>query len=424
MFSINTLVNTIEKISLSYGSDFFHKMTESLAQAVSADICLIARLDAQSTYVDTLSVYAHGQHIDDFQYDLQGTPCQEVACGRVGVYPANVARLFPEDKMLVEEGIQAYVGASLKDVSGEAIGVVVALYHKALVDPDSVHKLYVLFSSRIALEIDRMDKTRLLEASNQHLEHRVQQRTAELEQANHEIKRFAYIVSHDLRAPLVNIKGFSAELKYSLRDLQTVLTPHYCEQDNAPLAQILTEDLPEAIGFIEASANKMDDQINAILALSRMGSRVLKPETLDMNTLIQQQLTVLQHLLDKNHVVLKIEDLPLLVADRLCIEQIFANLLGNAVKYLQPDQAGLLHISAEQEAGRTVFHLEDNGRGISEKEQSGVFDLFTRAGQQDTLGEGMGLAYIKTLVQRHGGNLWCDSTLGKGSIFSFSIQQS
>jgi len=188
MYSIQTLEKTIEKLGLSYGSDFIHNMTEALAQAVDADLCLIAKINETLTIANTISFYMHGQHVENCQYKLKGTPCQDVACGKVSMYPENVVYLFPEDLMLAEMEIEAYVGASLEDENGKVIGIVVALFHKKLDEPEAIHKLYTLFSSRIALEIDRMEKTRLLELLNKELEDRVQQRTSELRIINKELQ--------------------------------------------------------------------------------------------------------------------------------------------------------------------------------------------------------------------------------------------
>lgn len=420
-----TLSHIIDFVAASTGEEFFHKMSEALAEAVGADLCLIATFEHshKTSTSNTISVYAHGSHSGNFRYDLNGTPCQEVACNGVSIYPAGVARLFPKDLMLSEMKIEAYVGTGLQDLKGEVIGLVVAMFNKEIDHPDPIHTLYQLFSSRIALEIDRMALVRGLQESNETLEQRVLQRTKDLETANGDIKRFAYIVSHDLRAPLVNIKGFSSELTASMQDLQHLLKDQILK-GNTALQLILEEDIPEAITFIQTSVTKMDRQINAILTLSRIGSRIMRPETINMRQLVKEQLALLHYHLNRNAVEVVVQDLPEITADRLSMEQIFANLLGNAIKFLDPSRPGQLHISAEAtetDPKGSVFHIRDNGRGIAQDEIAIIFEIFKRAGSQDTIGEGMGLAYVKSLVLLHQGDIWCHSELGNGSTFSFSI---
>jgi PAS domain S-box-containing protein len=245
----------------------------------------------------------------------------------------------------------------------------------------------------------------------------------ELEQANEEVKQFAYIVSHDLRAPLTNLKGFSEELNYALEVIGSTMDtalPHLNEEQQQAVTTALQEDVPEALGFINSSVTRMDDFINAVLKLSRLGRRELDPEPIDMDALVQATLQALAHQIEERNVSVTVEPLPEVVADRTAMEQILGNLLGNSVKYLDPDRPGEIEISAERD-DETTFHIHDNGRGIAEEDMDKVFAPFRRAGRQDVPGEGMGLPYVQTLVRRHGGRMWCESEAGKGSTFYFTI---
>jgi signal transduction histidine kinase len=116
-----------------------------------------------------------------------------------------------------------------------------------------------------------------------------------------------------------------------------------------------------------------------------------------------------------------VNELPAVLADRTAMGQIMGNLLDNAVKYLEPERDGFLEIRGERTATDTVITVRDNGRGMTPQDIPRVFELFRRAGKQDVPGEGMGLTCVKTLVRRHEGRIWCDSELGKGSTFTFTI---
>jgi PAS domain S-box-containing protein len=258
------------------------------------------------------------------------------------------------------------------------------------------------------------------------LELRVQARTAELEAANEEVRRFAYIVSHDLRAPLVNIKGFAAELQAAcavVRDTVAAALPPLEARQRADLTAALDRDVPEALGFIEASVSRMDHLIHALLQLSRLGRRELHFERIEMDTLVQQVLQALEHQITRRQVRVTVGALPQVIADRTAMEQIFGNLLSNAVNYLEPGRPGEVVITAERRPEYTTFQVQDNGRGIAAADIPKVFEPFRRVGRQDVPGEGMGLAYVQTLVRRHGGNIWCHSTLGVGTTFTFTIVQ-
>jgi signal transduction histidine kinase len=113
--------------------------------------------------------------------------------------------------------------------------------------------------------------------------------------------------------------------------------------------------------------------------------------------------------------------LPQVVADRTSMEQIMGNLLSNAINYLDRDRPGEIEISGERGQQETTVRVRDNGRGIAEDDMDKVFAPFRRAGRQDRPGEGMGMAYVQALVRRHGGRIWCESELGVGSTFTFTI---
>jgi signal transduction histidine kinase len=256
---------------------------------------------------------------------------------------------------------------------------------------------------------------------NDTLEEQVAERTADLTRANEEIQRFAYIVSHDLRSPLVNVMGFTAELEAAGKELRALVDRVEADApalltDDARLAA--REDLPEAVGFIRTSTQKMDRLINAILKLSREGRRVIAPEPLDPAEIAENAVAALRHIIDERGIDVGVRrPMPRLVSDRLAVEQILSNLLENATKYLQPGRPGRIIVSGAEERGRVIIAVADNGRGIAPADHQRIFDLFRRSGTQDQPGEGIGLAHVRALAYRLGGTIDVQSTLGEGSTF-------
>jgi signal transduction histidine kinase len=258
---------------------------------------------------------------------------------------------------------------------------------------------------------------------NESLEERVADRTTALSRANDEIQRFAYIVSHDLRAPLVNIMGFTSELEVGTAALKSYFEAEEPTKEQTDDAKrIAEEEIPEALHFIRASTSKMDGLIGAILKLSREGRRELKRERVDLHAVVTQAASVLQHQVDSAGASIEIpDDLPSVVADRMALEQIFGNILDNAVKYLAKDRAGRITITGEETGGRVRIKIADNGRGIDEKDIERVFELVRRAGSQDRPGEGVGLAHVRALARRLGGDVTVSSKLGHGSTFEVDL---
>lgn len=262
-----------------------------------------------------------------------------------------------------------------------------------------------------------------VEELNVGLEERVNERTEDLIQANREIQRYAYIVSHDLRAPLVNIMGFTSELDASLKSISAYVLadgaqPSESEVQEARLA--VEEDLPEAIGFIRSSTKKMDALINAILKISRDGRRELKPERIDLGEMLEATAASVHHQVSETggEVNISVGAARGLLTDRFSMEQIFGNLFDNAVKYKHPDRPLCLSVNAFP-MGRSTVRIEvaDNGRGIAPEDHERVFELFRRSGVQDKPGEGIGLAHVRSLVRNLGGEITVTSTLGGGATF-------
>ncbi|WP_294173826.1 ATP-binding protein [uncultured Sphingomonas sp.] len=259
---------------------------------------------------------------------------------------------------------------------------------------------------------------------NTDLESQVQLRTADLTRANEEIQRFAYIVSHDLRSPLVNVLGFTAELEAADQAIGQLIDRAEAEAPQLITAEVrhAREDLPEAIGFIRSSTQKMDRLINAILKLSRQGRRTLNREPLAMKLLLDDIAATLEQRLKDAGAALTIDpQVPDLENDRLAVEQIFSNLLENAIKYLQPGRPGRIEVRGSLTGDRVLYEVEDNGRGIDPADHERVFDLFRRAGRQDQPGEGIGLAHARALVHRLGGKIELHSTLGEGTTFRLQL---
>jgi len=284
---------------------------------------------------------------------------------------------------------------------------------------------YLRHQYRIGMENEQQK----LEQEKMHLTQEINERIkvegekealiAQLKDVNEELKNFAYILSHDLRAPLVNIKGFSTELQNSLNEID-VFVDARMPQEHAKL-ETIKKDIRESLDFICTSTSRMDAQVTAILTLSLHGRRELRFEAVDTNRLVRYILKSLAHQIEERQTQVTIGNLPVVLADAIAMEQIFGNLLDNALKYLDPGRPGSLIIAAGTGPGETVFSVQDNGRGIVKEDSQKIFEIFRRSGKQDVRGYGMGLSYVKTLVKRHGGSIWCESELGAGSTFFFTI---
>ncbi|MCF6149394.1 MAG: sensor histidine kinase [Candidatus Kuenenia sp.] len=262
------------------------------------------------------------------------------------------------------------------------------------------------------------------------LEEKVEDKTKEITQMlyeltdkNKEMEQFLYVASHDLRSPLLNIQGFSKELQKSFDTLRPVLDESGIpSKTKEKLAEILEEDIPDALRFILTSSSKMDKLLSGLLRLSRMGNVPLTIRQLDMNKLISNVIETYKYTIKEAKVTFQLEELPPCRGDESQINQVFSNLIDNALKYLDSGKEGVIRISGRKEDGSIVYCLEDNGIGIAKQHQDNIFEIFHRLNPGDNIGgEGLGLTIVHRILNRHNGKIWVESEPGKGSKFFVSL---
>ncbi len=237
------------------------------------------------------------------------------------------------------------------------------------------------------------------------LEHRVAERTIELQLANQELESFSYSVSHDLRAPLRAIDGFSRIL---LEEHAGELTP---------------EDL-RYLHLIRKNSQQMAQLIDALLNFSRMGRQSLNKERLDPTVFAREALEGLSDEMKGRDVKVSIADLPPCEADRSMLRQVFDNLLSNALKFTRKREHATIEIGFYQEDHHPVYYIRDNGVGFDMRYQDKLFKVFQRLHpNQEYEGTGVGLAIVQRIIQRHGGNIWATSVLNEGTTFFFTLDE-
>jgi signal transduction histidine kinase len=434
LLEIRRAESTARGYLLTQGEDFkvdHDKAVAAIVPALDRLTRLIGDNPEQRQSIEKLSAAIEtrlGQFVQEMDFIRRGEPekaaalVREIASTDTTAAIANVATgMIQEEERLfrlrtVNSDRSQTLAASM---TGIGSGLVVLL---ALIS------IWLVRRSALA----RDDAEARLRDANVNLEGVVDERTADLREANNEIQRFAYIVSHDLRSPLVNIMGFTSELEELGGDIfRRIGSLTHVPADGPPLPdgeialegpdKQLSDDFSEALGFIKSSIAKMDRLISAILNLTREGRREFQPEKIDTRELIEAIVSTLAHQAAEAQAEIHIAPLPDLVSDRLALEQIFSNLIDNAIKYLKPGVPGEIRIRGRTKLGYAIFEISDNGRGIDAKDHQRIFDLFRRAGTQDKPGQGIGLAHVRALVRRLGGTMSVSSELNTGSTFTITL---
>ncbi len=238
---------------------------------------------------------------------------------------------------------------------------------------------------------------------NQELELRVRQRTAELEAANKELEAFTYSVSHDLRAPLRHIDGFSKILM---------------EEDSAGL----TEDSKRHLARIREGTKQMGQLVDDLLNLARLGRKEVALQVTGLSSLVQEVMEEINRENSARSIEWKIGTLPFVDCDPGLIKQVFVNLLSNAAKYTRPRQHALIEVGTMSDNGQSVVFVRDNGVGFSMKYADKLFGVFQRLHRaEDFEGTGIGLATVQSILRKHGGRVWAEAELDKGATFYFTL---
>jgi len=218
--------------------------------------------------------------------------------------------------------------------------------------------------------------------------------------------------------------GFTSELETfrknmfeRLATLRAQVPSQNADNDDAALGS----EFDEAVEFIKGSIAKMDRLINAILVISREGRRNLRAESVDMTALVRAIADGYMHRTLEAGAEIIVEPLPAMTIDRLAIEQVFSNLLDNAVKFMRTDVPGRIRVKGREMPFTVVYEVIDNGRGIDPKDAERVFELFRRSGMRDRQGEGIGLAHVRALVRRLGGSIRLASEPGQGCTFTVTL---
>jgi PAS domain S-box-containing protein len=268
---------------------------------------------------------------------------------------------------------------------------------------------------------------------NVELESRVAERTellrlsnAELTQKNQENEMFVYSVSHDLRSPLVNLQGFSQELESVSHEVRKIVAGPMPPDAVNQATRLIDQDVHRCIHFIQTSVGRLSGIIDALLRLSRAGRVEYDPRAVDLNQAVTRIIESMSATIYDCGVKIEVAPLPVAWGDPTALEQVFANLIGNAVNYLDPARQGIIEIGSVREHSdqtETTYFVKDNGLGIAEAYHGKVFQALKRLHPKVAGGEGIGLALIKRVVERHNGAIWFESAENAGATFYVRLPQ-
>lgn len=255
------------------------------------------------------------------------------------------------------------------------------------------------------LDLLRLQSEVQLQESHDDLEKRVEERTQQLELANKDLEAFSYSISHDLRAPLRALSGFSRIL---MEDFESTLP----------------EEANEHLQVIDQEAARMSKMIEELLTFSRLGKQPLNFVSVALGDVVQGVLAQLKSQQNGRQIEITVSDLPICWGDRTLLEHVMMNLLSNALKYTCKQEQAHIEVGYKQDEADNIYYVKDNGVGFSMRYAHKLFGVFQRLhSAQEFEGVGVGLSIVARIIHRHGGRIWAESEVGKGATFFFTLKR-
>ncbi|MDK2831622.1 MAG: hypothetical protein PWQ51_1786 [Methanolobus sp.] len=288
-------------------------------------------------------------------------------------------------------------------IEGELMGILSLASDKPDFFTKEYQEIVTEIANQLAIAIHYSSLNDQVRKHAEELELRVAERTSQLQEANKELEAFTYSVSHDLRAPLRAIDGFSR-----------IITEDYEE--------LFDDEGKRLFNVIRTNTQKMDKLITDLLGLSRVGRNEMNCALISMNSMVESVFNDLAATENNHDIKFSVSELPDSYADSSLIKQIWVNLLSNAIKYSSSREKGVVEVGSYTEDGMNVYFVKDNGVGFDPKYSHKLFGIFQRLhSEKEFPGTGVGLAIVQRIARRHGGDVWAEGELDKGATFYFSL---
>jgi signal transduction histidine kinase len=394
-------------VATATGAAYLDNFVAQLSELFQTDFAAIAILDRNDhDRLETLAMCSAGQCAENITWSLPGSPGGEVITSMAPcIFRSRMQERFPNDDILRRTGVQSYIGVPLFATGGDLLGITFLMDRQSIADDLFIVDILQLFADRIVAEIERLQAEPELLRRLRQLEHELHSSRGDLHITRKELEAFTYAVSHDLRGPLRAIDGFSESLVVDYGDRLDDVARDYLQR-------------------IRNNARQMDQLINALLILSRITRHELQMSIVDLSQLCLRILGRLQQQDPERRATVRVQPDIKAYADPELLAVALEHLLANAWKFTRNLAEANIEFSSEQRRGETVYRLQDNGAGLDMAYANRLFEIFQRLhGQQAFEGVGAGLAIVKRIIDRHGGEVWAHGEIGSGAGFFFTLPE-
>lgn len=427
------LINeTVSNDIYNLGDQFFEAIVVKLNEVLEADYTFVGKLSEDRTSVETLSIVNKEGLIDNFIYGLKYTPCENVIGQNPCSYSKDVTTLFPQDQLLIDMGIEAYVGVPLYDSTKDPTGILVCLYEKEITDTFAIESILMIFASRASAELEHMKLHASLEKHKQDLEIKIDERTKELHIKNRELE----LSNQRLARALQNLQNAQSQLIQSEKMASLgILTSGVAHEINNPLNYLMGAFVGLSDYFNKHQScdkRKTDILLNSIkVGIERISNIVQglnqfsrKNENMDEDCDIHSILNNCFAML-RSQTVHKVDIIKDYASNLFIVKgnagkmhQVFLNILSNSIQALENN--GEIRATTKIDDNKVLIELKDNGRGIDKKSINKVTDPFFTT-KPPGEGTGLGLSIALSIIKEHKGTFEFDSELDKGTKITIKL---
>lgn len=315
--------------------------------------------------------------------------------------------------------VRFYAGAPLVTPDGHRIGTICAIDHKPRSLTAEQHRVLEIVAKQVVTQLELRkslaSKERIFERQNKVIQ--------QVEISSQELQDLVSVISHDLRAPVLNVVGFAEELEDGAAEIADIVSISSSIEatERKKLHAIIDEDIVDSIVHLKRGAHQLMERVDAITSLSKHGRRDVDLEAIDLVALVEDIAECHSNKLRKINGTVNIDVEQFVTTDRLSLQIVLENLICNAVKYRDPDRDLIIDVRSVSDPSYIKLQVSDNGRGIQSEDLARVFMMFRRVGEQDTAGDGTGLAFCRAISSRLGGTLTCESSVREGTTFTLRL---
>ncbi|MEJ2456500.1 MAG: ATP-binding protein [Candidatus Thiodiazotropha sp.] len=389
-----------EGLSQVTGADFFRELVRIISTVLGTRYALVGELIGEETgRVHTTSVWACGDYADNFEYDLNGTPCENVVGKELCCYPDRIQVRFPRDRLLSDMGVESYVGTPLFDRQHRPLGLLATLHNETITDTSFARSVMALFADRAAAELQRLQDENQLARQQVKLNRMSRIST---------LAEMATTMAHELNQPLYAIESYGQAVLEMLKR---------CDLNRAKAA--------DALGHITSQARRASEIIRRIRGFIRRSPT--RKQLTDLRDVVNHVCSILQsdpRNADIQCQVSADEGIPKVVVDPVEIQQVLFNLMQNSVEAMLQANSETRWINLKLQSttpDKILITVEDSGPGLDKESRQRLFEPFHTSKPE---GLGLGLAISRSIVEAYGGRLWVDANRQQGASFQFTLHHS